>query len=766
MAYGGSSARNFDRDTLYTQYMPQGAQMDRSPSAAGSPYYDDPRSQREERGYYGGGGGRGGDEYDDDRSYRSPSAAGFGGGRVSPYEQRHPPSEYFDDQASYQQYPQSGNGYRQEPQQQQSYSRGGPGYDNGSSMTSPPPLTSSSTISSTASQYAQQQYRSQQQYPTPSQSASSSPGRAMGQNGNAPSPRRAPVNAGGARGAPPGFKIEGGALVPIIPRGSSHPTEIFYQPPKKVIRAMSDYVARSGNELTFYKGDFFYVVNENDRYYEVVNPLEKSRGTVPKNCFEGLEEMQARTLANARAAAGMTHTDIGDHFFPGMDDLPPVSASPSSNFPPPTAGVPNRHMPTVNRGPPEIIKPNADGFYVPKYPPQQSSTPPSASPLPSAAYSPNVRNLPTPSSPSVPVTRQPTSASPVSPGRGGDLYQGAPSPSYGKVLSPGQSQPRARSQSPNGNPNLVLHAIIHEMELREDGRYWYAVEIERGTGERSLLNRTFDDFWALQVALLNHFPAESGRRPGIPRTIPFLPSPAQNGPTKDRDLTPAGAKERKQMLATYLSEFVRLPPALIESPQARRFFQVRQPVGDVFSLAELDDALPDIGDGRNRAGSPTSSSGRRPSAAAIKAVTDVGGTVMDLIENYNDKPRGGPPLSPDGSYQGREYPDDDFDPDVPYEDQAFSPGPISPLDSSMRVKVNLGDEMLAFRIPDAMVSYRDLVYEVEDRMLAVGALPEDSPGLNGLSYKDECGMLVPLCGDDDLRLLFRTLPQKLVFFPR
>ncbi|KAI8849305.1 hypothetical protein BC829DRAFT_391975 [Chytridium lagenaria] len=233
------------------------------------------------------------------------------------------------------------------------------------------------------------------------------------------------------------------------------------------------------------------------------------------------------------------------------------------------------------------------------------------------------------------------------------------------------------------------------MELREDGKYYYALEIERGTGERSLLYRTFDDFWALQVALLNHFPSESGRRPA--------------------------AKQRKQHLVTYLSELIRLPPAIMESPHTRRFFQAKQP-------------------------SVTKAS----NAAAVKAVTDVGGTLIDLIENYN------------GSGPAPQRYDNDYDPDVPYHEQGISPplsSPNSPVDTSLRVK-------LAFRIPDALVPFEELLDEVEDRMRAVGALSPGGAGLSGLAYKDECGMLVPLCGDEDLSLLFRTCPLKLVFYPR
>jgi hypothetical protein len=51
---------------------------------------------------------------------------------------------------------------------------------------------------------------------------------------------------------------------PPIPtaRGSSNPTAIFNLPPKKIIKANANYKAQKLGEITFQKGDFFYV-NQN-----------------------------------------------------------------------------------------------------------------------------------------------------------------------------------------------------------------------------------------------------------------------------------------------------------------------------------------------------------------------------------------------------------------------------------------------------------------------------------------------------------------------
>ncbi|KAM0143492.1 hypothetical protein ACHAO1_000592 [Botrytis cinerea] len=62
-------------------------------------------------------------------------------------------------------------------------------------------------------------------------------------------------------------------------------------PPKKVIRALHDYEARSNQELGFTRGDFFHVIGrENDTdWYEACNPaVPDARGLVPVAYFQAL----------------------------------------------------------------------------------------------------------------------------------------------------------------------------------------------------------------------------------------------------------------------------------------------------------------------------------------------------------------------------------------------------------------------------------------------------------------------------------------------
>lgn len=66
-------------------------------------------------------------------------------------------------------------------------------------------------------------------------------------------------------------------------------------PPKKVIRALSGHRASAPQELSFSKGDFFYVIRDvvhanGNEFYEAHNPVTGARGLVPRELFEGFDK--------------------------------------------------------------------------------------------------------------------------------------------------------------------------------------------------------------------------------------------------------------------------------------------------------------------------------------------------------------------------------------------------------------------------------------------------------------------------------------------
>jgi bud emergence protein 1 len=72
-----------------------------------------------------------------------------------------------------------------------------------------------------------------------------------------------------------------------LPSVSKPPSAIL--PPQKVIRALSSHRSQAPQELSFVKGDFFYVlkdVDSSDAWYEAHNPVSGARGLVPRSMFE------------------------------------------------------------------------------------------------------------------------------------------------------------------------------------------------------------------------------------------------------------------------------------------------------------------------------------------------------------------------------------------------------------------------------------------------------------------------------------------------
>ncbi|KAG4304408.1 hypothetical protein PORY_002118 [Pneumocystis oryctolagi] len=85
------------------------------------------------------------------------------------------------------------------------------------------------------------------------------------------------------------------------------------EPPKKVIKALYDYVSQSSVELAFSKGDFFYVIgNENDEnWYEACNPTTNVRGLVPVSYFQvlGKTERDVLNTKNLEKSSEKNHTN-------------------------------------------------------------------------------------------------------------------------------------------------------------------------------------------------------------------------------------------------------------------------------------------------------------------------------------------------------------------------------------------------------------------------------------------------------------------------
>ncbi|PVV00897.1 hypothetical protein BB560_004705 [Smittium megazygosporum] len=111
------------------------------------------------------------------------------------------------------------------------------------------------------------------------------------------------------------------------------------EPPKKVIQAIVDFKSRSHVELSFSKGDFFYVTGREDDedFYQVTNPLKGVRGYVPVKYFKVLEtramkinKMKSQVQISSNNTSPDQPSITSKSSFISLNDSSPSSRSPFS----------------------------------------------------------------------------------------------------------------------------------------------------------------------------------------------------------------------------------------------------------------------------------------------------------------------------------------------------------------------------------------------------------------------------------------------------
>ncbi|KAI9328738.1 hypothetical protein BDR26DRAFT_808240 [Obelidium mucronatum] len=283
-------------------------------------------------------------------------------------------------------------------------------------------------------------------------------------------------------------------VIPSSPRTTSHPVDVYRTPPSKIIKAMSEYTAKTPSELSFVAGDFFYVVSESHPdFFEVVNPAAKLRGHVPRNYFESLEKAGQRFSAEQRSKRVEENRTY-------------ANPSPNGSY-----GSGSSANGRATGSPALRIPPSPDSYATPPY-----GTPPRS------------------------------------------------------AKSPGRSPEGLRS--PSSQSTDIQKILVPSHRQFQDIRYYYRIHVQYSASRSEILYRTHDDFWALQVSLLNFFPTESGRSNNRPRIIPFLPAPTLNA----RDVSARVAQSLQKRLEKYLQELIFMPQHIQASAMWVKFFQVRR----------------------------------------------------------------------------------------------------------------------------------------------------------------------------------------------
>lgn len=101
-----------------------------------------------------------------------------------------------------------------------------------------------------------------------------------------------------------------------------------------------------------------------------------------------------------------------------------------------------------------------------------------------------------------------------------------------------------------------------------DDKFQFIVECRLSNGTHWDLSRIYEDFYELQINLINAFPDEAGQSPGKQRILPYMPGPVQY-------VTDNITEGRRVNLDEYLRDLLRLPQHIICSSLVRNFFAPR-----------------------------------------------------------------------------------------------------------------------------------------------------------------------------------------------
>ncbi|THV05405.1 hypothetical protein K435DRAFT_745103 [Dendrothele bispora CBS 962.96] len=436
-----------------------------------------------------------------------------------------------------------------------------------------------------------------------------------------------------------------------LPSVSKPPTAIL--PPQKVIRATADYRPQAPQELSFKKGDFFYVlkdVNDGGSWYEAHNPVTGARGLVPKAMFEEFNKpsvaarhsqaippsvLQVSTPSMspaARASKTQVFYAIVMHDFEAErpdeldakrgDAITVVAQSNREWFVAKPIGRLGRpglipvsfveiHDPTTGKVITDVDAlmdrgelPKVEDWKRAMFNYKQNSIALGVIDAPASRDS-------VPNSPFI----QPTSPVPPPPVVPQSISLQDPSPDN---MSPQSPQPPADEALPEGIL-LSAEAVSFHYEMED---YWFRLNAifqpypppgDDGLppAKHLVLFRVYNDFYDFQVALLRTFPREAGRQSPHPRMLPYMPGPAEN---VNDELTAS----RREELDSYLHALCDLSKSgaryILEHEVVRDFLALKP--GDVVSdipprVAEIealfseDDTIAEaeyVGDARDQLG--------------------------------------------------------------------------------------------------------------------------------------------------------------------
>lgn len=345
---------------------------------------------------------------------------------------------------------------------------------------------------------------------------------------------------------------------------------LLFQIPKKVIKALYDYEPQGPGELKFSKGDFFHVLSEDDlntnkEWYEATNPITNSRGMVPVSYFHAFDKKPVITTTSVASTESKVPKNltlketstlhvVSLYKFKGeRDDELDIEAGENLivyahyNYewfiakPIDRLGglglVPISYVKIIN-----LL--NSSAFKVDYH---NSKT--------DLIEILNNFKIPT-----IDEWKEQTRKYKDSIIKLNTLNQ-----LNTNLLEGNINYDVSKSQKHELSPHITEVSV--NSYLLYYGRYQYLITAHFFDGKIRYLYRYYQDFYNLQVSLLDSFPNESGKIEGSKKIIPSIPGPLIN-------LDDSVSKIRCEKLNKYLKSLIALPSHISKSDVVSNFFEV------------------------------------------------------------------------------------------------------------------------------------------------------------------------------------------------
>lgn len=337
--------------------------------------------------------------------------------------------------------------------------------------------------------------------------------------------------------------------------------------PEKVIKALYNYHSQTPNEVSFVEGEFFYVINETEEWYEASNPSNGKKGMVPKSYFEEFDRTRPASIGGTlnpkrtSQTSSMEQSKMGSLYAIVLYDFKAEKSDELTAYAGENLFICAHHnyewfiaKPIGRLGGPGLVP---VGFVsIVEIATGYATGNDVIDDIKSV-------NLPTVQEWKTNIAKY--KASNI------NLGTAEPSSSYMEDIME-DAVPSSHANGGEDESEMIISASVDSFGL-EDDKYWFALNCNLLNGKSRKLKRYYQDFYELQVQLLDSFPAEAGKLRDssgnwTKRILPYIPGPVPF-------ITETITKRRREDLNVYVSDLIRLPDYISGSTMVRALFKLR-----------------------------------------------------------------------------------------------------------------------------------------------------------------------------------------------